>query len=251
MANAKKFYPKKRVFKTKRKSVKKIAQVSVKKAVESVLSRKVEPKSSGINPAVYVWNANNSTISASVNIADVFALTQGVTDGTRIGNKIDITRAVLNINLLSPSSGNPCIVTIFIGYLKGQRTSNPSTGGNTAFIFQDGPVSTGTTGLTLDLLRNTNNDLFTVKRYDIKIGGAYNAVGVAPAFNNNFPAFVNKKISLSQLLGTLTYTNDGSVLHNKNLWMFCQCTSIDSSLLAIPSVFPILNYYVDGTYKDM
>lgn len=247
MANAKKSNFKKNVFKTKRKYPKKAVKVSVKKAVESVLSRKIEPKQCGNNPAVYVWNALNSTMSAPIDLGVCFgSVIQGTQDGQRIGNRIDVTKAVLNLNMLASSvAGNlPCILTIFIGYTKGKRSVTPSSA-DTVRIFNDGNTSTGMTGLTLDLLRTINNDVWTVKRYDFKLG---NSEGGTIYPNNDFPVFVNKKISLAPLLGQLIYTNDQFDNYNKNLYMFCQWTNINSLASSYP---PILNYYVDGLYKDM
>ena len=230
---------------------KRMPTAKVAKVVKQVLARQVEVKQCGNNPALYSWNANNGSMSVPIDLGGCFSnVTQGVTDGTRIGTKIFVKKAVLNLNIMTNQANLitgpiPSIVTIFIGYQKGQRSVQPGST-ELAGIFNDGPSSDGMTGLTLDLLRTINYNRFTVKRYDFKIGVSESGNGQYS--NNDFPMYVNRKISLPLLLGNVLYSNDQFNNYNKSLWMFCQWTNVDSSPSTNP---PILNWYVDGLYTDM
>lgn len=248
--NYKKAYKPKRP-QVKRKFVKR--STSVAKVVKSVLARQVERKETPNNPVAYVWSVNNFTVSPAVDLGlTAFGdLPQGVTDGSRLGVRIDVTKAVLNLNAtFNPAylgGGIPQIVTIFIGYTKGSRTTLPGTA-SLAKLFNDGPTSTGMDNTTLSLMRTVDKNFFTIfKRITFKLGGSTSPT--APLLSNNdFPVFVNKKISLTPLLGKLLYSNDQFNNYNKQLYMWCQYTNIDSSLATYP---PILNWYVDGAFTDL
>lgn len=226
------------------------SSVSIKKIVNQVLARKVERKETGNNPAAYVWNANNTIMSPAVDLgATSFGdLAQGVTDGQRLGVKINVTKAVLNLNATFNTTGTgvPQIITIFIGYTKGLRSTLPAAA-TLAKIFNDGPTSIGMDNTTLSMMRTVDKNFFTIfKRITFKLGSSLS--GTTLQSNNDFPVFVNKKIPLAPLLGSLLYSNDQFNNYNKQLYMWCQFTPIDSSVSTTP---PVLNWYVDGAYTDM
>ena len=245
---------KKRIYRKKGKRVYKKraskSSVSIKKIVNQVLARKIERKETPNNPASYVWNVNNSTMSPAVDLgATSFGdLPQGNTDGSRLGVKINVTKAVLNLNATFSTLGTgvPQIITIFIGYNKGQRSVLPASA-SLAKIFNDGPTSVGMDNTTLSLMRTVDTNFFTIfKRISFKLGSSLATTTLQS--NNDFPVFVNKKISLAPLLGSLLYSNDQFNNYNKQLYMWCQFTPIDSTVSTTP---PVLNWYVDGAFTDM
>lgn len=225
---------------------------SFNKAVKNAIYKIAETKYSGTDPAGYAFNATNALMSAPVNLSDAFNLSQGTNQGERVGNRIDITRAMLNLNITQAggSAAGPNIVTIFIGYLKGTRGTAPSS---TSFLslLQDGNLASGMDNTTLSLLRNINTDLFVAKRYTFKVGQSFwdPGTGIQVQGNNDFKMFVNRKISLKPLLGNMTFQTDSTASsHNKDLFMWCQWTV---PLGTVDSVPPILNYFLDGGYKDI
>lgn len=245
MKYAKKTY--KRTFKKSgKKSIRKSSS-SLKQIVKKEMLKQAEPKYCDNTPSVYTWNASNTTMAAAVDLSVAYNLAQGTGQGDRIGNQITITNAVLNLNMLATTGSSPQILTIFIGYIKDSRSTLPNAG-TLATIFQDGNSSTGINETTLSLLRNINHDRFACSRYTFKIGNN-NSGGTT--FNNDFPSFINKKISLSKVLGNVTWQTDGSTgVHTKNLYMWCQSTSIYNGSQAM-AYMPVLNYFVDVKFKDI
>lgn len=258
--NAKKFYKPKRAFKKRagaklkpyRKS--KLLQSTVKKE----LMRQVETKSTNDDPIRYPFtnSTNNNTLMFdAVELTNgIKTMGQGTASGQRIGNEISISRAVLNINLTMDNGFEdiyyPYIVSVFIGYIKGQRVSLP-TAPFLAAIFNDGGGSTGITGSTMDLLRNINRDRFICRRFQFKVGTARPTTNSGQTYSNNdFPLFINKKISLKEILGTVKFTNDNFSGITRDLYMWCSVhTSTGETITS--SQTPILNYYTSISYKDV
>lgn len=244
----------------KRMVVKKVPRVSrtLDKAIKKVINRQAETKSTAVDEIEYPFIANNNFLQNSQNLSDAFNMNQGTGDGERIGNSINCTKAVLNLqirrnNQLTAAANNrPCVVSVFVGYLKNNRGESP----NSYFgsIFQDGNSVLPWNGTMLRTLRVVNRQMFSVcHRYDFKIGlstatgGAYN--------NNDFPALIRKKIPLKEMLGKVTFTDDGTAAtHNKDLWIFCSYCNIDDSIDAISTDVNNrqvdIQYFVDVQYKD-
>jgi len=242
----------KRVFAKKTYAKKAYKKSNLKATISKVLNSKVETKTTGQDPVSYTWNANNLLMSPSIALTDALDMSQGTTDGTRIGNKITVTSAILNLNITANSNAlatPPTIISIYIGYKKADRGSN-ITAPELLRFFNDGASSVGQTGTTLDLLRNINRDEFVVvKRMDMKIGSASNEDLAIQYNNNDFPYFINKKIRLPSMEGIVTFTRDATTgSHNKQLYMWATWTVVTSASNAFP---PVFNYYMDIKYKDM
>lgn len=218
--------------------------------VKTVLNRQVETKSTGNDPVAYTFNAItlNGTMSPAIDLSTALDISQGTSDGARIGNKINVSYAMLKFHLRAVDANTPSIISIYIGYRKEFRNTVP-TAGQLTQIFNDGAASSGHDGTSaLNLLRNINTDAFTiVKRFDIKLGFSTPAT----YSNNDFPVFVNKKVRLPSLEGICQYTQDGTATaHNKQLYMFCQYTAVNASY-SVNVNPPILQYYMSLQYKDI
>jgi len=225
----------------------------LKMAIENVLVRKAETKQPNISPLQYTFNGNgtnNSIMSSPVDITSVISsMSQGTANGQRIGNDINVTKALLNINMTA-SSGQalPYLVTIFVGYVKGSRTTSPSAS-NLASILDLGGSTSGYTGMTQDLLLKLNTDKFSCIRKNYKIGLSAPSSGLGYQ-NNDFPVFQNIKIPIKALLGKIQYNSDSSSGINRPVYMWAQFTAVNSLPQAI-SVAPTIFYYLDVEYKDM
>jgi len=225
----------------------------LKMAIENVLVRKAETKQPNISPLQYTFNGNgtnNSIMSSPVDITSVISsMSQGTANGQRIGNDINVTKALLNINMTA-SSGQalPYLVTIFVGYVKGSRTTSPSAS-NLASILDLGGSTSGYTGMTQDLLLKLNTDKFSCIRKNYKLGVSAPATG-ASFQNNDFPCFQNVKIPIKALLGKIQFIRDSGTIINRPIYMWAQFTAINSVNVST-SVAPNLMYYLDVQYKDM
>jgi len=248
----------------KRTYAKKTTRVSknLTKAISKVINRKAETKSTGINETQYVFSADNDSLQPSVNLADAFDLSQSTGDGGRIGNTIECTKAVLNLTIrrnasTAPTTYNlPCIVSIFIGYLRNNRGENPDSYASTS-LFKDGASVLPWNGTMLRTLRTVNKKMFSVlHRYDFKIGSSIVGTNFPGFSNNDFKIHYHRKILLKEMLGKITYTDDAiSTGHNKDLWMFASYCNIndyvDDITASIGNTQVDIQYFVDVEYKDI
>jgi len=216
------------------------------------INKNLEVKHSNTDPVDYVFNLgaiNNTAMSPAVSLTDCLTILTGVTDGTRIGQKIRTKKAVLKF-IVSAGFGMlvPCYVQVFIGVLKADPGTLP-TAGALAGIFQDGQGTAAADGSLSSLLRSVNKDRFTVSHYlKFKLGLASTTV----LNNNDFPLVVMKSIKLNKLYGDVKYSIDNSAADpNKNLFMWCTYTNITGSTGSTTiSQVPNLNWYVDYEYSD-
>lgn len=241
---------KRKVYKKKRtsKAISSVNKRVIRSVVKNTVKNLVEKKSCNQDPQDYTFNASNATMSPAVHLDGALDLSQGNTDGTRIGNQINVTKAVLNFVITRSTIGafKPGIISIFIGYVRNNRRDPPSSA-NLLEIYQDGSTSTDADGTLLSTLRNVNTDRFVIfKKMDFKIGFADNGGNHA---NNDFPLMVRKKISLKPLLGKITYNDANTSNHDKQLFMWATYTNYDSVLTTSTNV--ILKYYLDIEYIDL
>lgn len=239
----------------KKKTVKRRAmpRKTLVKTIKAVVNRQAETKHINMDPLSYSFiNANlnneNTLMYDAVNLADNLILSQGDSDGTRDGNKINITKCVLNINAVAlTTSSIPAFISIYIGYLKADRSTIPSAASMLNFL-QDGASSTYLDETTLSLLRNVNKDKFTiVNSVRFKLGASDNTTNALS--NNDFPIFANKKISIKNLLGKMQY-NDADTAPSKDLFMWMHVTGINSAEIVQPDTRYKINYYLDTQFKD-
>lgn len=226
------------------------------KAVKQVIYKEAETKHTPIDENEYALTTITSSFQGSVNLSNCLSLPQGTGDGERIGNKIHVSKANLNLIVRRNDSGSslvPCEFHLFIGYLRQERGTTPD--GYFPLIFQDGTGTIGWNGTMIRTLRKVNKDLFIIyKRIVIKCGPSTSS---SAQFNNNdFPALTRKTINLKPLLGLVTYGDDGtSANFNKDLFMWGGYVYINDAIdnLAVsPNLKPIdVLYYVDMEFKDI
>lgn len=227
------------------------AKKAAVKTAKAEIAKSIGTRKTDVLSVPYVWNANNSTMSAAVSLTDkIENMTVGSANGQRDGNQINVKSSVLSINLTaSVLATKPMIVTIFIGHVKAQPTVLPSAGA-LATIYDTGVSNTGDTGKTLELLYPLNRDRFRVRKYSFKISESVISGSTLYA-NNDFKVFMNKKIPLKYMKGKCKFFNDSGTGINKGLFMWAQATYVDSSQVGAvaPAEFPDLNYYVNTTYQ--
>jgi len=254
-ARTRKTFKKRIAVKTVRKAVKPSKMLT--KAVKQVIYTEAETKHTPIDETEYAFTASSGVLQPSVNLANCLTMSQGTGDGNRIGNKIHVSKANLNLIVRrndTASSISPCEVHLFIGYLKQERNTAPDAFYATSF-YQDGGSVLPWNGTMIRTLRKVNKDLFIiVKKMVFKIAPS---TATSVQFNNNdFPVLQRKIVSLKPLLGTITYGDDGTAGNfNKDLYMwgsYVYCNDTIDNLAVSPALKPIdVLYFVDLEYKDI
>lgn len=231
----------------KAKGVKAVKQTP-KSIIAKVVRSLAEKKSVNTDPTTYSFNAVNTTMSPAVDLTTALAgIAQGNTDGTRIGNKIRLSRYTLKINFvpsaLAPTTA-PLVVQMFIGRLKQDPAQLPNATDLTR-IYQDGAGSAGADGTMLSTIKDINTDYFQIVAYrKFKLGAASN--GTLLHANNDFPFF--QEFVINDLLkGDVTF-NDALTPVNKFLYMWCTATTLyDAATTAAPV---LCRYYISCEYTD-
>lgn len=228
---------------------------SLVKALKAIVNRQAETKHTPVNETEYVMATTNSSFFPSINLSSWLALDQGTGDGQRVGNKVNVTKATLNMIVRrnnTTSSLYPCELHVFIGHLRQNRNENPDP--FLSSFYQDGPSVLPWNGSMLRTLRKPNTDVFTIsKKMVFKIGPAVSTGGQFS--NNDFPVLHRRKVSLKKLMGKITYGDDGTASNfDKDLWMWASYVYLDDSIdnLAVsPGLKPVdLLYFMDYEYKD-
>lgn len=228
----------------------------LKKVVKQVLFKVAESKHTPIDEQEYQFTTTSSALQPSVALSECLSLSQGTADGQRVGNKIHVTKANLNLIVRRNNTGSsliPCEFHLFIGYLKQDRGALPDP--FFPLIYQDGFSTLPFNGTMIRTLRKINKDLFIIhKKLVFKVGPSTSSVS---QFNNNdFPVIQRKVISLKPLLGLVQYGDDGTSFNfNKDLYMWGGYVYINDTidnLVANPELKPLdVLYFVDMEFKDI
>lgn len=227
-----------KTFKRKvKKIVKKVTNNNIRTIVKKEIKRSSEIKHTNNDPSFYLWGTDNSTLSPAIDLHDALTIAQGTTDGTRVGNKINVTKAILNMNFNSTAS--LLIVSVYVGYRKGNKGTNPSA--SLGVFLQDGVGTSPFNNSTLSLLRNINKDIFVVT--------AMTRFKLANTAQDEFGNFVNKKLNLKPMLGSVSYNDSTAQSVNKQLYMWATVTQTNSGLVTNVN-FPVFQYYIDIEYTD-
>jgi len=239
---------------SKAKGVKAVKQTPLS-VIKKVVRSLAEKKSVNTDPAVYTFNAVNSTMSPAVDLAaPLAAIAQGNTDGTRVGNRIRLVRYTLKINFNAfadtsgvPATNVPLVVQMFIGRLKQDPAQLPSAT-DLGRIYDDGSGSAGADGTMLSTLRDINTEYYNIVAYrKFKLGTATSAATTSAFANNDFP--LCQEFVLNDLLKGEVIFNDALTPVNKFLFMWCTATRLDSTTTAIAPV--ICRYYISCQYTDI
>jgi len=230
----------------------------VKQTPASIIKRVVrslaEKKNVNADPAEYTFNAVNSTMSAAVSLTSpIDNIAQGVTDGSRVGNRIRLAKYTLKMTFnpvvedtaVGANITVPMIVQLFIGYKKDDPGTTPNAA-DLAKIYQDGQSTSGVDGTMLATLRDINTDFFKIVAYKkFKLG---HAVSQAPTYSNNdFPLY--EEVVINDLLkGEVTF-NDTTASSNKHLYMWATFSHVDSVVTSTASLRAF--YYLSVQYTDL
>uniref|UniRef100_UPI0040488CF0 hypothetical protein n=1 Tax=Polynucleobacter sp. TaxID=2029855 RepID=UPI0040488CF0 len=253
--------PRRKFPKTYKKKVKKpyrkatLTRYEINKAVKAVVNRGQETKHSGIDETEYVFESNYA-MSTPINLAQAMNISNGTTDGARVGNNINVTKATLNIVARrnnTSASRFPAEIHVFIGYVKQDRSTIPGLH-HLNRLYEDGAAALPWNGTQLRTLRAINKTIFTMTNKLVFKVGSSDSFSVQQN-NNDFSLIHRAKVELKAMHGKVIYGDDGQPAdHNKDLWMFASYCYIDDNtdnLIDNPTSKPVdLLYFVDLQYKD-
>lgn len=217
-------------------------------------------------------------VNPGIDDLNQIVISQGVGQGSRIGNRIEVKGAYLNLQIqqsnLYDTTLNynpvPLYVTAWIVSLKEGHTDNPDNlyAVIVNSFFEAGNESTGFTGRLVDLTMVPNKNLVTVhNKRTFKLGFAQyvSAFGVNAAPNGS-QQWANNDFGLTKLIRMrlkfkrIMRFNDGSNRPNmRNQYLFFTTARLDNELSqtggAVPSLNgpkPItVNYNVTINYTDI
>lgn len=220
------------------------------KATFSKLVREVaEKKSTNTDPAIYAFNANNSSCSPAVDImaTSLDAIAHGSQNGQRIGNDIYVHRFEMRLALTmlpaAIATVRPGYVQIWIGTLKDAPSALPNAT-DLGRLYDDGGGASGPDGTVLATLRNLNRDYFNIKHYSIhKLGSAGTLYP-----NNDYP--ISLRLTIPNLMKGRVRYNDTTAATNKYMFMWMAFTSADNT--PILAQVPVdCQYYLSCSYSDV
>lgn len=241
---------KKRAVSTKRVSKR------LKYAVKRIVSRNTETKTRQLTSATL--NVFQSITNTEVHNI-IPAISQGVTQQDRIGNRIKPVRMTLklaiicnNMNAVAPGASSSYFdVYIFKSKFANQGGIAPTAGDMSLFL-QNGSGGDSYNGQVLDGLRPVNNDLFTLltkRRVTLNnianttllaMNGYYQSTAPQKTFSFNLT---------KHLKDTWIYNDANTNLANDNFYVAIGSTQTDGAFLA-GSVIGTYQFITDLRYKD-
>lgn len=215
-----------------RKSSKPASSQVFNRRVKQVVSRLAEKKTvsyeiNAVSPLVL----RTGSASAAANVFSMtpyqgyYTISQGTGQGARIGNKIRVTKAILNVSMVpNPynASTNPLPTPMFVRvwFVTSKVTPTvpvPSSqiyGGSASFL-QNGNSFTGLSGTFQDLQLLANRDSLIYRGHrTFKVGSAAydpatgSQAGYGNMANNDFKLCVLKKINITNMFPTIIQFDD-------------------------------------------
>lgn len=237
---------------------------AVKNYVKKELHRNVENKLVVENVTVdfsaYLANIDLAvqTISPS---PSTLPIAQGVEQGQRIGNTIRTRKLILKYIIHpNPQDGTtqpqpvPQEVTIWIGYLKNNRTKQPDIADYNVF-FQSGNTSVAPSSNLSDMILPENLDVFHIcKKIRHKIGNSVytDYQGIKPSnyyTNNDFALNVMRTVDCTKYINKVLKFNDQSLVSDTGLYMWMTSVNADGTTNYQDKVVR-MNYTLRYEYED-
>lgn len=238
----------------------------VKRYVKREINRNVEDKIVSINQT---FGFGNIAESPDLNLYPVLpysgytSISQGVTQGTRIGNRCKVKKVLLKYvlypaNYDAVTNPNPqnCDVQIFLLRLKASPSVLP-TSTQLQGLVQLGATSTSLSGNLSDIAINSwNRDAFFVKTFVHKVGFAQYAGtgGEANAqyrSNNDYKMNVIRKHDITRLVASEMVFDDNGTTHlRKNIFFGMQAVGASGGTFGATTIPMRIQYWIDIIYTD-
>lgn len=250
---------------------------TVKKIVKRAIAVNIENKTNQFNDSLNVSQSSSSSTGSSFIDDSIFCLSpgnsgngvfiqQGTGQGERIGNRIKIKRAMLNINF-TPTPYNadvnplpsPQFVRMVFFYDRIAPIAVPTPGANGNF-FQNGDTYSPFQGNLLDITRPYNLDRFRVLfQKTFKIGyQAYAGTGVnvtSQSFtNNDFKLNIFRKFNITKYLVKNVRWQDNLTTNPTTRALWCALYAVNANNIVVTATVPYTPvgcwYTVSIDYED-
>lgn len=268
----------KRTFKNSRKMKPQVPD-AVKAYVKKAIAVEIENKSQTYTQTgpIVIGNASNTTVWSTSNVwmltpnSGELSITQGVTQGTRVGNKIKIKTAKLIVHLTPNgyvASGNqntvpsPQYIDIYIFKLRTQTDSIASARTvSLSSFFQNGASAVGFVGNGTDWMHQINNEQVKVyyhKRFKIGYADYSSNTGHQAEAND----LTNNDFNLSQIIEIdmmkngypkhMIFEDNNVIAQQDQLYFLANPVDFDGTLPANPTTCVPANmlYSINVTYED-
>jgi len=263
----------------KKRSVARTTNVRrIKQLVKAEIARNIEDKtytystSSSTPVAMYMYHANNLANWDANNVIPISPygswvdITQGVTQGTRVGNKIKVKKAILTLAMIPRQydatvnpAPTPLDVQLFIVNDKEGNTKAQITTDIDAGFFNYGASDLPPSGTWLDMMYEVNKAFFTLKkRMTLKLGyanygGTGTSAGQQSYANNDYKYSHIKKIDITKFVAkNVVYNDTDSVPTSQSTFLVLNPTFANGSVQYStngqhPAVF---SYSISYYYED-
>jgi len=237
------------------------SKAKITKIVKSVMSKDIERKTvvnEFSSNAAYLLAYDQTVAAVPWNFNSLFpvspypgyfGIAQGVGQADRVGNRITIKKATLNLmfqplpyDLTFNSQPRPCFVKLYLFYDRLSPVNEPADLSN---FFQNGNTSTSpnTLGLPVDMLKKINNDRYkVVLQRTVKLGCAsYTGTGTSAVnqsyANNDFSLCPIMKIDYTKhLVKTVKYNDTTAIPNTRALFCAMLIMSADGSTISTQRV---------------
>lgn len=251
---------------TAKKSLSKASTVSFKKKVMRVLASKIEKKIFLFNSANSIYPSNSASFASSflpvTPYTSIVDIQQGNTQSSRIGNKISVKRAWLDLHIYPNTysattniNPRPMILQVIFAHSKDAPTT---LDGVVTDLFQNNGSATGYANSLNDLFRPINSDSWVVKkRMQFKLGCAtYGGTGTQAAAqsftNNDFKYCIRKRIDLTKMVPkTITYSDTSTVPTSNIIQMMVQVVPADNTTFGAAEIPCAYVYQLCYEYTDL
>ena len=252
---------------TARRGKSSAVSVAVKKYVKRTVHANIENKCFQVNPGQLGFgNVNESPEFNAFPCAPLngfWTISQGVGQGSRVGNIIKVRKTYLNY-ILRPSpydattypNPQPCMVRLMLGYVKNSPAFTPIAS-DIQQIFNSGSAVQAPVGTLKDLISVYNTDYWTIKKsWTHKMGFAISggtgaSPGVQSHANNDFNYNAMKRVDITQHMPKTCVFNDTFATTNtKNLFFMFYAVAAGGGTFASTQLPCFIDYWIDFHYED-
>jgi len=249
-----------------KKLTKKDKEVASKAFVKRILDSRIETKNLAIQQVDAFGNISNAPTLGMFPVCpytSLFPLPLGVTNGTRVGNKVKTRRVILSYvlvptayNAVSNPTPTPTIVQMWLGHVRQYSGLLPNSV-DLGQLFDTGASSSAPQGTIQDTVQPLNRELWCIKKYwTHKLGYAINPnSGVSTAnasfSNNDFEYSVVRRIDITKHCPKSIMFNDSAgSTQGPNLFLFYQAVAANGGLNGA-AIEPVrIEYWVNYEYED-
>lgn len=240
--------------------------LKVKQYVKKAIALKAENKST-----VVTFNNTFGSILESPDMGmypilwytGYHTLAQGVLDGNRIGNRVNIRKVMLRY-VLNPQEYSatfnpnplPTHIQLFLGRVKQSKSVLPSTT-EIGRLFNAGSIAYGPAGNLSDLNAIINDDYWDIKKkWTHKLAFAeYAGTGSVPGqnyfANNDFKLNHVRTLDITRYVQKMvTFDDSNATVQNGNLFFFYQAIAANGGSTGASIVNSRINFSIEIQYED-